>query len=298
MNLLLTGANGFVGKNLKSYLTGLCNTEELTRADLNDLKFSSIKNSTNVVHLAGLAHDLKNTNQVEAYYHVNFELTKKLYDAFLTSNASKFIFISSVKAAADTVESVLSEDVFPDPLTHYGKSKLKAEQYIQSQPLPVGKSYYILRPCMIHGPSNKGNLNLLYQLVRKGLPYPLASFENKRSFLSIENLCYVIKELMVQTDVPSGIYHISDDEPLSTNDVVKIFSMSLKRKPVLWHINKSFIYFIAKIGDQLKLSLNSEKLNKLTENYIVSNEKIKGALNIKLPIEAKEGLMITAASFK
>jgi nucleoside-diphosphate-sugar epimerase len=89
------------------------------------------------------------------------------------------------------VEGVLTEEVEPKPLTHYGKSKLMAEEYILSQPLSVGKSYYILRPCMIHGPGNKGNLNLLYQIVQKGIPYPLAAFENKRSFLSIENLCFI-----------------------------------------------------------------------------------------------------------
>lgn len=62
-----------------------------------------------------------------------------------------------------------------------------------------GKQVYILRPCMIHGPGNKGNLNLLYNVVKKGIPWPLGSFENRRSFTSIDNLCYVVEGLLVKT---------------------------------------------------------------------------------------------------
>ena len=83
--------------------------------------------------LAGKAHDLKKVSDPQAYYQVNYELTKKLYDAFLASDAKKFIFVSSVKAAADSVDGILTEDTPPDPKTDYGKSKLMAEQYIQSQ---------------------------------------------------------------------------------------------------------------------------------------------------------------------
>ena len=129
--------------------------------------------------------------------------------------------MSSVKAVADGVEGVLDESVIPSPVTAYGKSKLAAEEYILSQKLPKGKRVYILRPCMIHGPNNKGNLNLLYHFVKKGIPYPFGSFENKRSFVSIDNLCFVIKELIENKNIPSGVYNISDDQALSTNELVR-----------------------------------------------------------------------------
>jgi len=216
-NILVTGSSGFVGQNLRKYLTehGI-SVQALSLKET--LPPYSVYDADTIVHLAGKAHDLKNVSQPEEYYDVNFELTKKLYDAFLKSSAKKFIFISSVKASADQVEDVLKESDVPDPKTHYGKSKLMAEEYIQSQPLPEGKSYCILRPCMIHGPGNKGNLNLLYKLISKGIPYPLAAFENKRSFLSIENLCFVILEIVERNDIPSGIYQVADDEALSTNE--------------------------------------------------------------------------------
>ncbi|MBB5647471.1 NAD-dependent epimerase/dehydratase family protein [Pedobacter cryoconitis] len=297
MKLTLTGATGFVGVNLKRYLNKILTIQSLSRTELNESNPEMLNGSKAIVHLAGKAHDLKKVSSPDAYYEVNHELTKKLYDSFLKSDASIFIFISSVKAAADKVEGILTENEVPVPETHYGKSKFMAEQYITNQPLPPGKSYFILRPCMIHGEGNKGNLNLLYQIIRKGIPYPLGAFDNKRSFLSVENLCFVIQELILQRDIPSGIYNVADDEPLSTNEVVTILSASLNKKPRLWHIPANLIRFIANVGDKLLLPLNTERLDKLTESYVVSNDKLRKALNKQLPLSSKEGLKITALSF-
>ena len=121
----ISGVSGFVGKNLLPYLAN-------RSYHLHDLQLRNMPDhfllgdSDIIVHLAGKAHDLKNVSTPGEYYQVNFELTKKLYDAFLISGASKFIFISSVKAAADHTQTTLTEDVIPDPLTEYGKSKLIA----------------------------------------------------------------------------------------------------------------------------------------------------------------------------
>jgi nucleoside-diphosphate-sugar epimerase len=295
MNITITGSSGFAGTNFIAYFKGFDIQKLSLRYQSNQI--IDLGHSNVVVHLAGKAHDLKKVSQPQDYYDANFELTKQLYDAFLKSEAQKFIFISSVKAAADTVDGILIEETVPNPQTHYGKSKLLAEEYIKAQPLPERKSYYILRPCMIHGPGNKGNLNLLYQIVKKGIPYPLAAFENKRSFLSVENLCFVIKKLL-ENDIPSGIYNIADDESISTNELVTEIASVLNIRPKLWKINPSLIRFIAKRGDQLKLPLNTERLNKLTESYVVFNHKIKTVLGKEFPVSAKEGLRITLESFK
>lgn len=299
MKLLITGSSGFVGQNLLSYLGRNKSYlfDHLKRDELYVVDEERLSSNNVVIHLAGKAHDLKKTSQPQDYYDVNFELTKKLYDAFLASASSKFIFISSVKAAADTVDGILKEDVIAAPLTHYGKSKLMAEEYIKNQDLPEGKSFYILRPCMIHGKGNKGNLNLLFHFVKKGIPYPLAGFNNKRSFLAIENLCFIIKKLITTPSIPSGIYNVADDVSLSTNEVVIILAESTAKKAKLWKIPKSIVEFIAKIGDVLHLPLTTERLNKLTENYVVSNGKIKKALGVDLPLSVREGLEQTAKSF-
>jgi nucleoside-diphosphate-sugar epimerase len=289
-NLFLSGGNGFVGSNFIRYLEG---NFEIYRIS----NFDNINLHDYVIHLAGKAHDLKNISIPDEYYQVNTELTKKVYDAFLASEAKVFITLSSVKAVADEVDGELTEDVIPNPITHYGKSKLLAEQYILSKTIPDGKRVYILRPCMIHGPGNKGNLNLLYSLVSKGLPWPLGLFENSRSYLSIENLCFIVKELIERDDIPSGVYNVADDVPLSTNEVIIMIAESKGKKARILNLSKSLIKVLARVGDLIKLPLNSERLQKLTESYVVSNAKIKEALGKQLPVSSKEGLIRTFQSF-
>lgn len=296
MEIAITGATGFVGTNLKNYLRTSHEINSMSVRYVPSQQFELQGDA--IIHLAGKAHDLKKVSNPQDYYEANFELTKQLFDAFLISESTVFIFMSTVKAVADEVKGILTEDAIPNPKTHYGIAKHQAEEYILSQQLPEGKRIYILRPCMIHGPGNKGNLNLLYQLVAKGLPWPLGAFENQRSFLSIENLCFVIKELLENESIPSGVYQVADDEALSTNELIQLLGKSLGKKTKIWKINASFIRFIASTGDKIHLPLNSERLQKLTENYVVSNEKIVKALSKQLPVTAKEGLMMTFASFE
>jgi nucleoside-diphosphate-sugar epimerase len=291
MTIFLTGANGFVGKSIKKYLSNLYHFSDFKRDEQIEIKEDI------VLHFAGKAHDLKKVFNPNEYYTVNTELTKKIFDAFLLSDSKIFITLSSVKAVADTLELVLTEDYPPNPITHYGKSKLLAEQYILSKTIPKGKRFYILRPCMIHGPGNKGNLNLLFKIVSKGFPWPLGAFENKRSFCSIDNLCFIINELLNNEEIPSGVYNVADDEALATNDLIKLMAVSQGKTHHIWNLPKSIIKLLSKTGDFFKLPLNSERLNKLTETYIVSNNKIITAINKPLSLSAKEGLMKTLNSF-
>lgn len=287
----ITGYNGFVGK---SFLEK--NKQRYHFDFFKKYQPFEIRQDI-VIHFAGKAHDLKNVTDASEYYTINTELTKELFDSFLLSNAKIFITLSSVKAVADKLESVLTEDYFPNPITHYGKSKLLAEQYILSKSIPEDKRVYILRPCMIHGPGNKGNLNLLYKIVSKYFPWPLGAFENKRSFCSIDNLCFIINELINNEAIPSGVYNVADDEPMATNHIIKLIAESQEKKYHIWNVPQSIIKFLSKMGDFLKLPLNSERLSKLTETYVVSNNKIITAINKPLPLSAKDGLIKTFNSF-
>ncbi|MBR5777636.1 MAG: NAD-dependent epimerase/dehydratase family protein [Bacteroidales bacterium] len=311
MNILITGIHGFVGSNLVEYLKrdntiygldivspekdGVIKTFSWDSLDNDELpKFDAI------IHLAGKAHDTKNKAVADVYFKVNTKLTKQIYDYFLSSSAKKFIFFSTAKAAADKVEGVLTEDIKPSPVGPYGESKIKAEEYILSHKLEAmkDKRFYILRPCMIHGPGNKGNLNLLYNVVSKGIPWPLGAFDNRRTFTSIENICYAVNGL-ISKDIESGIYNMGDDEPLSTNELIETICSVLGKKARILHINKGFMTSVAKLCGMLHLPLNPERLRKLTENYVSSNAKIKNALGIdKMPVEARAGLKRTLESFK
>ena len=225
MNILITGIHGFVGSNLVAALKerhnlygldivapakeGVIKTFSWKDIEPASFPLQSLPKFDAIVHLAGKAHDTKNQAVAQTYFDINTGLTRKIFDFFIESSAQKFVFFSSVKAAADSVVGdMLTEDVVPAPVGPYGESKIKAEEYIldglkaEDGKLKVGsrdgKGVYILRPCMIHGPGNKGNLNLLYNVVRKGIPWPLGSFENRRSFTSIDNLCYVVEGLLTK----------------------------------------------------------------------------------------------------
>lgn len=288
MKILMTGSHGFVGSNL---IESFGSTYNIIRWDARVDKV--LPEVDVVIHLAGLAHDTKHTTEDEKYFEVNTELTKKIFDRFLESSAKKFIFFSSIKAK--------------DGDTPYAKSKYLAEQYILSHiditdttdnasTGSATRRVYIMRPCMIHGKGNKGNLNLLVKWVKKGLPWPLAAFENKRSFASIGNVTYIVEQLM-KDDIPSGVYNICDDETVSANELIELICESLGKKAHLWKIPQGLMKCIAKIGDSLHLPLNTERLDKLTENYIVDNSVIKHALEVeRMPVGIREGLQQTIQS--
>lgn len=307
MKILITGVHGFVGSNLVDYLKKdnviygldiISPEKEGVVKTFSWEEFASLPECDAIIHLAGKAHDTKNKAAADVYFKVNTGLTQKIFDYFLASKAKKFVFFSTAKAAADRVEGVLTEDVVPSPVGPYGESKIKAEGYILAQQLSEEKQVYILRPCMIHGPGNKGNLNLLYGVVSKGIPWPLGAFENRRTFTSIENICFAVNGLLTK-EVESGIYNMGDDEALSTNELIKVICDTLGKKARIWRISKGFMTGCARVGGWLHLPLNPDRLQKLTENYVSSNEKIKKALGVdKMPVSAKDGLVRTIQSFR
>ena len=334
MKILITGVHGFVGSNLVEALKkehtiyGLdiispakdgvektfswdeidevletSGTSDQGRAHGSGLMVNGSPLEVDaIIHLAGKAHDTKNQSAADVYFKVNTGLTQRIFDWFLAQpTCKKFVFFSTAKAAADRVEGVLTENVTPAPVGPYGESKIKAEEYILSKMEDVrskNKDVYIFRPCMIHGTGNKGNLNLLYGVVKKGIPWPLGAFENRRTFTSIENICFAVNGVLTK-DVPSGIYNMGDDEALSTNELIEEICKSLGKKAHIWKLPKGLMEGIAKLGGMLHLPLNPERLQKLTENYVSSNAKIKKALGVdRMPVDARTGMQRTLESFR
>lgn len=318
MKILITGVHGFVGSNLVESLKkehiiyGL----DIISPIKDGVRFTfswdyldkpgEIPEVDAIIHLAGKAHDTKKHAAAETYFKINRDLTIKIFDYFCAHpKCKKFVFFSTAKAAADKVDGVLTEDVVPAPVGPYGESKIAAEKYIQEtletwnlNHETKTKDVYVFRPCMIHGPGNKGNLNLLYNMVRKGIPWPLGAFENRRTFTSVENICFAVNGVLTK-DVPSGIYNMGDDEALSTNELIEEICKSLGKRAHIWRLPKGLMNGVAKVGGWLHLPLNPERLQKLTENYVSSNSKIKKALGVeKMPVDARGGLRVTLESFK
>ena len=284
MKILITGAYGFVGTNLCKYLVSKgheCHALDIPAAKRDDVPYVSFYTWDEldklpvvdaVVHLAGKAHDLKKVASEQSYFDINVGLTEKIFAAAKTT---RFIYFSSSKA--DTNGNA------------YGRSKLAAEQFLNGRAI-------VLRPAMIHGPGNKGNLNLLWGIARRGLPWPLAAFENKRSFTSIGNICAAVEALAERGT--NGIYPIADDEMLSTNRLIELIAETCGKRAKLWRVPKGVMRMVAKLGDVLHLPLNTERIVKLTEDSFVNNSHLKSQLGWnRMPIRAEEGLRRTLRSF-
>ena len=311
MTILISGAYGFVGSNLARFLVerghrcfalDLVSGEPPQREgprlsrpasgpyaavwtwdDLAQIPWNEIDA---VVHLAGKAHDLKNVSDPESYFTVNVGLTEKLWAA-CGGKVGRFVYFSSIKAV--------------DGDTPYARSKVAAEAFLEG--VAGGRTEIrVLRPCMIHGPGNKGNLNLLVQVVRKGIPWPLAAWENRRSFTSVVNACAVVEALCVDAarsaSGPYQVFALCDDEAVSTNRLIALIAEAMGKKARLWRLPKGLMRFMARVGDVLHLPLNTERLGKLVEDNVVDNTPLLRTLGWEsMPVQAEDGLRSTLHSF-
>lgn len=301
--ILVTGASGFVGYNLIPFLKSNYSISTIGRKTSNpDYSWDDLdgirESSKAIIHLAGKAHDVHGSAKAQDYIDINLGLTKKVFNLFLKSDSEVFIYFSSVKAVASVVEGILKEEDEFQVDNPYGASKRAAEEFLLSKTLKPNQRLYIIRPCMIHGPGNKGNLNLLFQMAKKSIPFPFGAYENERSLLGIENLNHIILSLLEKMP-EAGVYNLADDDYISTTEIYRTMGMVLNKKLSIVNTPKSIIKFIGKVGDKTPLPIDSLKILKLTENYRVSNTKIKIALGIKrMPYSLKDNLIKTIESFK
>ena len=313
MKILITGVHGYVGSYLVETLKddhviygldifsqmndGIENTFHWIALDeLEGMELGAI------IHLDNYSHNSKSKDAPFVPLDERADYTRKIFDYFLSSDVKKFVFMSSTKVVTDKgVDEKLKEDAVPAPGDNFGMSKLASENYILSKQAEwetKGKEVYILRPCVVHGPGSKGSLNIVFNVARRGLPWPVGNFRNEHSFTYIDNLCYVVKGLLEKTPT-SGVYNVADDEIVSIIELVKIICEAVGKKPRIWHFSKGTMDFLAKLGDFLHLPLNTRRLLKLTQNYVTSNAKIKAALGIEqMPVRAKDGLERTIRSFR
>lgn len=293
----IIGASGFIGKNLTSRLP---KTVGISLRD--DNWKNQISDKTVILNLVGKAHDHKGLATEGDYYYVNVELTKEIFRCFITSSKTHLmIHISSIAAIEEyEAKEPLTEIDECKPVSWYGKSKRKAEEWLMEQELPSGKKLVILRPPMVHGSGDKGNLGLLYRLISKGIPYPLSSFNNRRSFISIDNFSFYIAQIIeTQNIFRSGIYHIADDEPISTKEIIDIIKSITGRQVPNIAVPKFFIEWIAKLGNVIPIPLNPRRLRKMTSDLVVSTSKIKNELNVfQTPLTARQGFEKTIKSFR
>lgn len=306
--ILLTGASGFVGQNIIQYLPNsrFVVFEHRSKVPASDKiihRISSFEEEMPVcdvwINLAGKAHDVSKVQSDEAYIEANVAFTQRAFTAFQQHNGAKlFIQLSSVKAIADDPTAPINESSLENPKTIYGQTKLQADRLLQDASVQVPKRVVILRPAMIYGPGNKGNLNALFSYCKSGLPYVLARFNGQRSYLSIFNLLHIVEQCICDESIASGVYCASDCETVRTNDLVQWIYDVLGIKPRMIGVPKFLVRGVALAGDYLPIPINSDTLKKIGTDYLVDSQKIQNLLKSPLPIASQEGLKSTLRHFK
>ena len=308
MNIFLTGATGFVGQHFLKFCAAENTSDRIFALSRNKSNpeyknVTWLEESKNydkflkdhlidiIIHLAGKAHDTKNTSVPEEYTEVNYEMTVKLYDAFAKSAASKFIFLSTIKAVGDDKTYITDSNDLSDPQTPYAKSKRDAEKYIQSYNLPANKQHYILRPVLIYGSGVKGNLATLVKFAKMGLPYPFEAFENKRSYLSVNNLNFILAKVF-KGDYSSFTLNIANEDAISTKELISLIYKALNEKPSKINFPETVIKLISLIGDLIPIPLNTEKLKKITSSFVVDTGEMTKVLGFNLPEKTRDTISL------
>lgn len=309
--VLLSGYSGFVGQSVISRFTAVgCTIYGVGRTGKLDSRLSKIfewadlpdfveSNRIDVfIHAAGKAHDMDEASSEEEYREANVELTKRFYRLFSDSCASKFIFISSIKAASDYPDTDVDELTRDCLQGYYGQTKRSAEDWVLKNKI-TNKRTVILRPCMIHGPTTKGNLNRLVSYLKKGLPYPFYAFENKRSYLHIDSFVEIMLKIIQSENINDGIYNVADNGAISTKDLVDLIIEEFGLKKVRLIIPRKVMIFLATIGEKIGLRFNRKVLHKITSDYVVKNDKLKKALGADVfRINGSDGLRRTIKSMR
>ncbi len=231
MRILVTGANGFIGTHLCDHfkqqghqVLPVCRTGHagensengILVNDIFDLSPSDLEAVDVVVHLANIAHARK-TDRAQ-YRRVNVEGTRHVAGCCVQAGVRRLIYLSSVKAIADSSNAPLKTGIAPAPSDDYGQSKLDAERLLISHP---GLEVVIVRIPLVYGRGVKGNLALLLRFLRKGIPMPVLGIQNRRSYLGVDNLCDFLTLCAESDRLRAQVFHLADGAPVSLAALVR-----------------------------------------------------------------------------
>jgi nucleoside-diphosphate-sugar epimerase len=313
INILVTGGTGFIGSHLLTAL--LQQNYQITLAIRNQflnefnlpvkiVKVGEIDQKTDwtaslkeidvIVHLAARAHQLNDQaiDREAEFLRVNCEGTKNLAKQAIASGVKNFIFISSIGAMTTLSEDILTEESPCRPDSPYGRSKIQAEEGLielcQNSPM----TWTILRPTLVYGSGNPGNMERLMKLVKTGLPLPLGSINNQKSFVYVGNLIDAIISCINHPNAKNQTFIISDGEDLSTSELIRRLGKALDKSPLLLPFPPELLRLITKLLGKADIS------DRLLGSLQVDNSKIRQILDWKPPYTVDQGLQATADWFK
>lgn len=333
MRVLVTGASGFVGKCLLGALrdrgheviaVSRSRVEQpgifyVRSPELDpDADWSAILADIDaVVHLAGLAHITSDTSDAETeknYLRINAEGSQKFAEQCAASGVKHFVFLSSCHAVAAESDVVLTDRTNPRAVSAYGRSKLAAEDSIKTVLAGSDCAWTILRPPLVYGPGNKANFGLLVKLVQTGIPLPLSSVRNRRSFIYVENLPDLIATCLGNPRAFGKTFYPSDGEDVSTPELIRAIARASasveedrrgkicygqatgRSLPVTRYHSPRLFPFPESALKALGRSPGLGALRKLTSSLYVDSEPIRRELGWTPPFTMKEGLRRTLAA--
>lgn len=320
-HLLITGATGFIASHLLPILSARnYQIKAATRRDVNSsslyntevIKVGEIDGATDwhealrgvdtIIHLAARAHILDDTSEdVESeFLRVNTQGTINLVQQAIKAGVKHFIFISSIGAMATLSREQLTLKSPCKPDTPYGRSKYQAELALIELSKNTQMEWTIIRPTLVYGPGNPGNMARLIKLVKLGLPLPFSSINNRRSFLYVGNLVEAIAKIIEDPDLAAQqIFLLSDGEDLSTPELIRRLSQNLQQPCQLLPIPPSLLRGGARIATILEswtrksLGINQTTMERLLGSLYVDNQHIQDTLKWHLPYTFDQGLQNT-----
>lgn len=292
--VFISGANGFVGEHLCKYFDRMLvpyiagvrfssSDKQVSYGEFTEVKDWSIylADCDQVVHLANRAHVMNDTSKdpIETFRKVNTKSTTHFAENCKSLGIKRFIFISSIKVNGEQTNHrpPFNADEMPNPQDGYAISKHEAEQKLMALHEPGKFEVVIIRPPLIYGKSVKGNLSTLIRLIQKKCPLPFGSLKNRRSLISIANLCNLILICLKNPAAGGQIFLASDDQDLSLKELVLKLATVLKTTAFLFPFPIAILKCFADLIG--KSALN----DRLFGNLQIDIEKTKHMLNWKPP---------------
>ena len=255
MKILITGATGFIGTQLsetlaksghevrntaRSFALNSSTTREVITCDLESA--GNLDHLTTgcdaIVHLAGRAHVMSDDPATSEllYLSANVNVTKNLVQSASRTGVKRMILMSSVKVNGEstTIDSPFTSHDTPNPQDPYGRSKTQAEQALWDVASTSGLEGVVIRPPLVYGPGVRANFASLIGIVNRGIPLPLGSIHNKRSFVSIDNLIDCIATALQSSNAAGQTFLVSDGQDLSTPELIRSIASALHKSPTLF----------------------------------------------------------------